>query len=48
MKILHIINFKCDKHSKRFDVSGMSDEEIEKLRLVYYKRGINFTKIVEE
>ena len=48
MKILHIINFKCDKYSKQFDVSGMSDEEIEKLRLVYYKRGVNFTKIMEE
>jgi len=47
VKILHIINFKCDKHSRQFNVSEMNDEEIEKLRLVYYKRGINFTKIVE-
>jgi hypothetical protein len=47
-KIMHIINIKCDKYSRKIDVTGKTETQIKELIEKHYIYLVNFIKIVED
>ena len=46
VKIMHVINFTCDKYTYQINVSNNTDEEIEALKVKHWKKGKNFIKVI--
>lgn len=47
IRVLHIINIKCDKYTRKFIVTDKTKKQIKALTDKYYIKGINFPKIIE-
>lgn len=47
-KTMHVINIKCDKYSRKIDITGKTEAQINELVEKHYIYLVNFIKIIED